>query len=161
MQLLELSLTVLATALPAILATVIVIELLGISRITKRMKNDIDQAESPELFESLINSILATKVIPEAVVKMESSHVIIPSDDPENDLIDEDDIEPVVVTSFDFIDETSSISSSDESTVKDEEDGIPFGDIAFQDATFSDFELIVSEDGSFELNESDSEEDEE
>ncbi|MDF1540639.1 MAG: hypothetical protein P1Q69_17205, partial [Candidatus Thorarchaeota archaeon] len=165
-QVLELGLTALAIALPAILALVIVLEIIGISRISKSMSHEISQMESPALFESFLNSIASKKTISKSAEAVELPSPELMPIEAEINPIDDEDIEPIIVTSFDFIEASNPDSvetEEDESetpAVKDIQETVPFGDIAFQDASFSDFELIVSEDGSFKLKQSEMEEEE-
>lgn len=151
---LELTLTVLSTTLPLILAAVIILEIYEIIRISNRTNYETSRMESTEFFKSIINSITDTRDSPPE--KDASFPLDLDFSSESHSDSEDDDFEPIVVTSFDFAEEESEASPGHGATpVKEEK--VPFGDISFQDASFSDFEIVVTEDGSFELKKEDEE----
>ena len=169
MQVLEITLTVLATALPAILTAIVVIELLGVARITQRLNSLIRGMESPESLDNSINTVIgpATPSVPsKPVAKVRKEEIVEEIEEEYDDEIDEDiEDEPVVVTSFDFDDELAE-ETIDEPAESETPEPIPGEPMAFEDShlpdeSLGDFELEIDKDGSFELKEEEEKEDEE
>ncbi|MFW9847921.1 MAG: hypothetical protein ACFFF4_02210 [Candidatus Thorarchaeota archaeon] len=166
MQLLEITLTALATALPAILTAIVVIELLGITRITQRLNSLIRSMESPEALNNSINTVIGSEAKETPATKPSARRkkkATTPKKKEEE--IEELEEEPEIVTSFDFGDEDTDESADDEKTTEAPEPASPepmsFGERAPDDDAFSDFELEIDKDGTFELKDSDEEDDEE
>ncbi len=166
MQVLEITLTALATALPAILTAIVVIELLGIARITQRLNSLIRSMESPEALNNSINTVIGSEAkdtpAPKPSAKRKKK-VTVPKKKEEE--IEELEEEPEIVTSFDFGDEDEDETADEVKTTEAPEPAAPepmsFGDGSPDDDGFDDFELEVDKDGTFELKDSDEEDDEE
>ncbi|MCK5237930.1 MAG: hypothetical protein KAR33_00190 [Candidatus Thorarchaeota archaeon] len=170
MQVIEITLTVLATAFPAILTAIVVIELLGVARITQRLNSLIRGMESPESLDNAINTVIgpATPSTPsKPVPKVRKEEIVEEIEEEYDDEIDEDiEDAPVVVTSFDFGDDELAEETFDEPAESETPEPIPEEPMAFEDSHLPDeslgaFELEIDKDGSFELKEEEEKEDEE
>ncbi|MHA2424291.1 MAG: hypothetical protein ACXAEF_05855 [Candidatus Thorarchaeota archaeon] len=114
MQVLEITLTVLATALPAILIAVVAIEIYGITKITQRLNSLIRGMESPEALDNTIQSVIVSTTAPAAkepakkkVKKKKKKEPVKVEDDFEDVSLDELEEEPEIITTFDFEDDES------------------------------------------------------
>ncbi|MFW9955110.1 MAG: hypothetical protein ACFFD3_11200 [Candidatus Thorarchaeota archaeon] len=164
LQALELVLTVLATALPAILTAIVVLEFLGIARISQRLNILIRSMESSESLDSVLASTVTESSAAPAdskrsTRKKKKTERIKPSE--EKDQLFEEPVEiddvPIELV-FPDEPETPKPKVSDEAPPTSVKEPLIFGDVEVPDDEFADFELVVKKDGSFDLKSEEEEE---